>query len=206
MRCCEFSVILDLLLMALLNDDIVSITPSVPSDGIPTQRRFEDTADIKKAVDDAVASEGSTDQALARLILSTMRPPDGDVGTKVLKDMKKHKWLAGLMALVLGPGGMIATYYAVKDRGIANEAAVTAIKEELRAGNVRERETTDEITLIKSDISKINTWFESAGTKHQLMLDGIQSLRQVNVTRLEKENDKLEQELRRQRNINNRSR
>lgn len=181
--------------MAIVHSD-------APSNGVPKHRRFENTGAIEMAVKEAVASEENTVEALAKLILGSQKSNDsgdgngGDAGAKVLKDAKKHKWLVAIMALILGPGGMTATYYAIKDRGIANEAAVEQLTKDAIDIHPKIESNTEDIRLIKVDIGKINTSMETGVKTQKKMLEGIESLKQVNVTRLEKENDKLERKIR----------
>lgn len=195
--------------MPLSNEDSVDM-PSVelpmsialPSSGVPEHREFENTGEVATAVAAAVASDEDTMTALAKLIISSQPSQDGggggggDAGVKVLKDIKRHKWLAALMAMVLGPGGMTATYYAIKDRGIANESAVQQLTQDAIEIHPKIESNTDDIRLIKVDVSKINKSVDDMKTQQTAIANGIESLKQVNVDRLEKENDKLERKIR----------
>ena len=190
--------------MALPNEDSVDLPVAIaPPNGVPAHREFEDTGAIETAVAAAVASEEDTMSALAKLIINS-RPSNGgggggDAGAKVLKDIKKHKWLAGLMAMILGPGGMTATYYAIKDRGIANEASVRKLTEVQDEVHPKIDSNTKNIRLIKVDVSNIDTSVDQMRVQQTAIVEGIESLKKENVSRLQKENDRLERALARAR-------
>ena len=195
--------------MAVLNEDSIDLPRSVAmppgnSNGLPGSMRFENTGEVETAVAAAIDSEENTVEALAKLILVSQSGGSGggDAGEKVLKDIKKHKWIAVLLTLVIGPGSMTATYYAIKERGISNERNIQSIKVEMIDDKIRQNANTKEIGLIKKDIGKIQESFKVVEKSSGEMLKGIKSLQQVNVTRLEKENTKLERQLARERERN----
>lgn len=178
----------------------------VQSNGVPRDRRFENTGAVETAVSRAVASEENTVTALAKLILASQPANNtadggagaggGDDGEKSLRAIKKHKWLAAIMALVLGPGGMTATYYAIKDRGIANESAVQQLRKDAAVIHPKIEENTKDVQLIKIDISKIERSVMDLKKQNTSIAAGVESLKQVNVDRLEKQNDRLERKIR----------
>ena len=196
--------------MSVLNEDsidfpLVIALPSGQSNGVPNARRFENTGEVETAVEAAINSEENTVEALAKLILTSRPSNDGgdgsgsDAGAKVLKDIKRHKWLAVLMTLVIGPGSMTATYYAIKDRGISNETRVQAIEKNMAEDDKQEILDAKEFALVKEDIGKIQGSVKALEGTNTEMLNGIKSLQQVHVTRLERENIKLERQLARER-------
>lgn len=179
------------------------VQATTPANGVPEIRTFENTGEIQKAVEEAVASEENTGVALAKLILGAVNDNSGggggggDAGANYVKEIKRHKWLAALLSLVVGSGGMVGTFYALKARAENNSTAVESIKAEVKSTNLRIGENTEQIRLIKVDVSDINTSVAQVKTQNTDISNNIKELKQENVDRLEKENAKLEREIRR---------
>lgn len=158
-----------------------------PPNGIPIVRRFEDTGEIEVAVAEAVASEQDTGVALAKMILAAVRGEGGkgggngnQAGAKYVKEIKRHKWVAAIMALLLGPGGAIAVVYATSDRSKANAAKV----ESHDAFGPRIADTESAVEEIRSDIGKIQLNVSGAKLQQTEILKGIGELKKENITRM----------------------
>ncbi len=196
--------------MSLNNEDSMDLPPSIAlpsaqSNGVPEARRFENTGAVEMAVLEAVNSEEATVEALAKLILRSQPSSGGGGGSGSgdgAKDIKRNRWLAAVLVLVLTPGGMTATYYAVRDQGLANAAQVNLLNEKVDRADPKIEQNSKVIQTIQLNVSKIETSVDSMKLQQTAIAAGIESLKQVNVTHLEKENDKLERELRRERNNN----
>ncbi len=120
-----------------------------------------------------------------------------DPGAKTLKEIKRHKWLAALMSLLLGSGGMVGSYYALKARAASNTHEVEAIKTTTKAAKISIDQNTDDIRVIKVEVGGTNKAVGEMKTQQTVIAEGIESLKQENVNRLERELEKAEREIRR---------
>lgn len=179
--------------MSLNTEEVVDL----PMNGVPAERHFVDTGAVETAVAAAVDSEENTVEALAKLILGS-QPTNGgdggnDSGAKYVKEIKRHKWVAVLMAMVLGPGGAFAVVYATSDRSKANAATI----ESHNAFGPRITKTESDVYEIKNDIGDLKT-SDAAGQKQQTeILKGITELKKENVDRMTAELEETKRLLRR---------
>jgi len=177
--------------MSVNNEDLLPLDlVQTPSNGVPNTRRFENTGEVELAVSAAVDSDENTAEALARLILGARSigggggdGDGGEVGAKYVKEIKRHKWVAALMAMLLGPGGALAVVYATSDRSKANEAKAKSHD----AYGPRITKTEAAVAEIQGDIAKIETSVASAKTQQTKILSGIGELKQENIERVEDE-------------------
>ena len=170
-------------------------------DGIPETREFETTGQMMKAV---LATNPSEDlmtafvqKAAEAFAANNSGGGDGRDPEETLKEMKRHKWLAALLALLFGSGGMVGSYYALKAQTASNTEKVEAIEKAAKAAAPRIEKNASEIRLIKADVSDFNKAVGEVKAQNKEIAEGVESLKQVNVNRLEKENEKLEREIRR---------
>lgn len=173
--------------MSVNTEEVVDLSMArALSNGVPRERRFVDTGAVETAVAEAVDSEENTVEALAKLILGSQPAPGGSGGgdgsneAKVVKEIKRHKWIAALMALLLGPGGAIAVVYATSDRSKANAASIEAHK----AFGPRITETEAAVAEIKQDIGKIQTDVKTGKDQAAKILTGIDELKKENINRM----------------------
>jgi hypothetical protein len=121
----------------------------------------------------------------------------GDAGAKYVKEIKRHKWIAALMAMIVGPGGAIAVVVATSDRSKANSQEVIHLKEADKALTPKVQRNTEDIRLIKVDVSGINKSIGEVNDSQTAIAAGIEDLKKENVNRLQKELDNANRQLRR---------
>lgn len=164
--------------------------------GVPTPRKFENTGEIEEAVTRAIESPENTEVALAKLILGAVQHTEDDThdnGLKYVKEIKRHKWVAAIMALFLGPGGAVAVVYATSDRSKENAAKI----EVHDTYDSRIQKTEKSVEEIKHDIGKIQTSVSAAKSQQAEILSGIGELKKENINRMTKELEETKRLLRR---------
>lgn len=192
-------------------DDTTSValpgrpTPRAESNGlaavpeaVPEVIEFENTGRMSAAIRKAMESEGSED-LVSEMISVLRRTGDGgggdDPGEKTLKEIKRHKWLAALMSLFLGSGGMVGSYYALKARAASNTKEVEVLKEAAKTTEPRIENNAKDIRLLKGDVSGINKSVGEMKGQQTTIVDGIEELKNENVKRLKQELKDAKQEL-----------
>lgn len=162
------------------------------SNGVQDPVVFETTGEVEKAVMAAVDSEENTVVALAKLILGSQSNGNGNGNGSGAKEPKRNKWLMALVVLVLGSGGTTAVIYTTSDIAKANSLEV----EHLKQLGPRLDKTEEDIGTIQVDLGKIEQSVASGARQTAKVLEGIKSLKEENVNRLVKENEKLERKVR----------
>lgn len=113
-----------------------------------------------------------------------------------LREIKKHKWLAAVLSLIFGSGGMVGTFYALKAQSDNNTAQVKEMQEAAKAVEPRITKNTDDIRLIKVDITDIGKNVGKMRTEQQALVTGVNTLKQeaqtAKQTRLEEKVKELE--------------
>lgn len=122
---------------------------------------------------------------------------DGGDGKAHVKQIKRHNYLAVIMAALLGPGGAIAVIYATSDRAKANSAQVEHLNEATKAMEPRMEKTEESVRLIQVNVGKMKTSVDAVQIQQTDIAAGIESLKQENVNRLQRELDTANRELRR---------
>lgn len=174
--------------------------------GVPEEVEFENTG---KIVSDLIASGASEDlmSAFVQKAAEAFAASSGGGGDddsnpeKTLREIKKHKWLAALMALLFGSGGMVGSYYALKAQAASNTEKVEQVEAAAKATEPVIEKNTDDIRLIKVDVSNINKSVGEMKTQQTAIVNGINTLKKEaqteKQTRLEEKVKALERENRR---------
>lgn len=172
------------------------------SEAVPEPIEFENTGQIVSAV--MAAGNEDLMSAFVQKAAEAFAASNGGNGNgnggdpeKTLKEIKRHKWLAALMALLFGSGGMVGSYYALKALAASNADRVQAVEVDAKATKQRIEKNSDDIRLIRVNVNGINESVGGMKDQQTAIVDGIEDLKQENVDRLEKENAKLEREIRR---------
>ena len=175
----------------------------VHDDAVPAYVPFENTGEVANKLFAAVeGSPGSAEdflESLARKLVAHGGGGGGDAPAKHAKSIKRHNWLAVVMAALLGPGGAIAVIYATSDRAKSNTQEVEHLKEATKAVAPRVEKNQEQIRLIQVDVSGINKSMGDVKTSQSEIASGIEELKKENVTRLKNELDDANRELRRMR-------
>lgn len=176
---------------------------------VPETIEFEETGKVSTEFyqQAQAATEGGSDMPRAEFIEAVAQKliqhgggrGDGDGPVKFAKSIKRHNWLAVIMAVLLGPGGAIAVIYATSDRSKANSHKV----EELKKLEPRVEKTEEDIRYIKARVGEVGASMEEVKADQTEIVDGINELKQENVDQLKAELKEARWELRnRKRNPN----
>lgn len=182
--------------------------PGGPRNGVVEHVDFEETGKVLSMMAHRVAGDEDEDKlvdAMERLLVKRGGGGgDGDdPGERYVKEIRRHKWIAAVMALILGPTGMVGAYYAIRDRSIANASGVEALKKQVNGDDThpgiapRVLEAEESIRLIKVRVGTIDKSMKSIETSQTAIQGGIEELKAENVKRLEDELSEARRELRR---------
>lgn len=192
---------------------------STPADGsppldlaVPETIELEETGKVSTQFYEQAqaATEGGEDMRQSEFIESIAKkliqhgggPGDGDGPVKLAKSIKRHNWLAVIMAVLLGPGGAIAVIYATSDRSKANSHKV----EELKKLEPRVEKTEDDIRYIRARVGEVGTRMDEVKADQTEIVEGINELKQENVDRIKAELKEARAELRNRNRNRNRER
>ena len=191
------------------NDD--SFTPTTlpgkerarTGNGVPDHVEFENTGEIVKAVLATGASEDLMSafvKKAAEHFATSTGGGGGDSPSKHAKSIKRHNWLAVIMAALLGPGGAIAVIYATSDRAKANTQEVEHLKDATKSIEPRMVKTEDDVRLIRVNVGQMKTSVDAVQMQQTDIASGIEELKKENVNRLKSELEDARRELRQERN------
>lgn len=171
-----------------------------PTNGVPVEREFVDTGEVAAPLYLAASSMDNAEAFLESLAKKLVTHGGGGDGPKHAKSIKRHNWLAVIMAALLGPGGAIAVIYATSDRSKSNSQEVEHLKEATKAIEPRMEKTEEDVRFIRVDVGKMKTSVDTMATEQTAIASGIEELKGENVKRLKDELADAKRELRRARN------
>ena len=171
------------------------LTPIDPGvNGVPMTREFEDTGRLAAAVAGGLGEDPGSDSDLIRLLTVKLSGGgDGDGGARYAKEIKKHKWIAALMALVLGTGGPLAVIYATRDQSRANAQEI----ESRKAWGVQIRDNSNQLEAVSVDIKVLKNTVDGARVIQQEIASGIDELKAESINELKSDLAEARRELRR---------
>lgn len=163
---------------------------------------FEDSSPIHAALP---GIPKASDIAKALIDLSgggASAPPAGSVPPEVhKKQIKRHNWAAVVLAMLLGPGGAFAVINTMDDRSKANEMKVEQVEKSSKSMDERVEKVEDDVRYIKVRVGDLDTKVDRAMVQQQVIVEGIEQLKEESVRdrekRLREENERLRDRLRR---------
>ena len=165
---------------------------------------MEDTGRIRAAMATASESEGAVLAIAENLHRLQQQYGGGNGGGGVppevhSKQIKRHNWIAVLLAAVLGPGGALGVIYATRDQTKTNSAEIEHNGKQVERLEPRVKASEDGIQFIKNKVKANGATIGEMRTEQTAIHSGIEELKKENVNRLKEELDDAKRELRRRR-------
>ena len=171
-----------------------------PPNGVPTHVEFEDTGEVAAPLYLAASATDNAEAFLESLAKKLVSHGGGGDGPKHAKSIKRHNWIAVIMATLLGPGGAIAVIYATSDRSKANSQELEHVKDAAKSIEPRMEKTEEDVRLIRVNVGQMKTSVDAVQVQQTAIAEGIEELKGENVKRLKDELEDAKRELRRARN------
>jgi len=177
---------------------------------VPAEEEFEDTGRVSRAFHTqlkegaaAMAGHGeigyNPDQFIDTIAKKLIEHGSGGGGGGGVppevhkKQIKRHNWIAVIMAAILGPGGALTVIYATSDRSKANSMKI----EQVEKLEPRVKQTEEDVRYIKASVKGVSEKVDTAMVQQTAIAAGIEELKDENVNRLKEELDEAKRELRR---------
>ncbi len=190
------------------------VVPRAESNGltaVPCEVEVEETGKLSTSLyeavqgDQAVTPENFLEQLAGKI--SELSAGDGggggDAPEKHAKSIKRHNWITVIMALLLGPGGIVTAMYVMDGRSKSNEKEVQVLRAADAIQKPKVDKNTEDIQQLKSDVKGINESVGEMKGQQTTIVEGITALKQEKVDKLEADLARAERELRRRDRLDN---